>query len=743
MTPTNQIDPAEGTPQDAAEDSQTTYKPKLAIGSPEFMERLRKQFSTAMAQENDIRDEAAKDIRFRAGDQWPEADKATREANKRPVEVFNKIPQFVASVVNEGRKNKATIKFSPVDDLADPDTATVCEELARAIQYNSDADVAYECALDPAVGSSFGYFRMITKYCDNDTDDQEIAFVPVLDPMSVCGVMIPSAFKRVVPFAFVSEKLSKEEFERDNPDSKLTNDWALNSQEKGQDFSYWVESDQVRVAEYWWVEWERSKTASGRVVQIPHVWSCKTNGVEVFKGSETEWAGSTIPIWAVLGGQLVVDGKLQLYSVPRFIRAPQITINFSKNRVLETLAIAPISPFIGPAGYKLGREAEWDNLNKRLTSAIEYNVVDQAGHALPPPNRQVWEPPIGALSNFIAQEEEDLKSGSGVYATRLGGASNETSGIAIQRRNTQSETLNFHYLDNLTRAQKEAGRALAEIMPKIYDTPRWVRIIGKDETERMARINEEYTDKETGQKKVFMVGAGKYDVRVISGASFTTKRQETAELLAGALQAAPQLMGVIGDLYFRNLDAAGSDQMAERMKKWISAQSPGLIEDEKGGQPEIPPQVQQAMQQMQQQVQQAQQQLQALDAYGKQKEQEIQALQAKLDSKEPEIASRERIESAKIDLEREKLQIEREKIQAQIGIEEFKAGIKANVEELYAELERVKTLAGHDQADMDRQHQMEMAAQNRDQMALEFQPQDEGATELPTEQQPQAEEVFR
>lgn len=645
----------------------------LKVGSEEFLSRLRRQFAEAKEAEREIREEAKKDMEFRAGEQWDPAMRRLREANDRPALVFNKVNQFVSLIANEARKNKPSAKFVPVDQESDPDTAKVLEELARAIRYNSDADVADEIALDHAAGSSFGYVRILTDYADDESFDQEVRFARVADPMAVYGVLVPSAFGRRVPYAFVCETLTKAEFEQQYPEAKDPTSWGLEDQD-------WVDGDSVRVAEYWWVEWERRTIQSiggqKRTVQVPTVYSCKTNGFEVFVGTETQWVGSTIPIIPVLGPQLVVDGKLKLFSIVRWIRDPQVLINYAKTRIVETLGTAPVSPFIGPAGFMRGREEEWRQMNIKVTPALEYEVVDVAGHPLPPPTRQVYEPPIAALSAFVAQEEEDLKSGTGIYDARLGARSNETSGIAIQSRTQQSEIANYHFLDNLARAQRQEYRILAEIIPRIYDTPRWLRIIGEDEAERMVRVNEAYIDRNTGEQKQFLLNAGKYDVRVTTGPSFSTKRQETANLLQGALQAAPQLMAVVGDLYFRNLDIAGSEEMAERLKRWISAQAPGLIEDKKSPQQQIPPEVAQKLQQSGQMIEQ-------LTAA-------LNEANSKLESKQGELQSREKIEAAKIELERQRIAAELEIARMNLAAKTAEIETRRDIERLRQEIAVVR-----------------------------------------------------
>jgi hypothetical protein len=97
---------------------------------------------------------------------------------------------FVQQVANEARQMRGEIKYVPAED-GDQDTAEVYEGLARHIQYNSKARIAYETAVDYSAGGSFGYYRFLNDYCDDSGFNQEIKVVPVFDPFSVYGSSLP------------------------------------------------------------------------------------------------------------------------------------------------------------------------------------------------------------------------------------------------------------------------------------------------------------------------------------------------------------------------------------------------------------------------------------------------------------------------------------------------------------------------------------------------------------------------
>jgi hypothetical protein len=616
----------------------------------ELLAKLRKQFEQDAADEKPLRDEAEIDLKFEAGDQWNEALKASRIANGRPALTFARCHTFVQQVANEARQNKPQIKYIPAEDN-DNETAEVYEGLARHIQYDSSAQEAYETAVDYSAAGGFGYFRFLTDYCDDEGFDLDLKVVAVPDPMAVYGVLYPTCFNLEPDHAFVIEEMPRAQYEDENPDSDITS-FQSNHEAKG-----WLGTETVRVAEYWYVEKGSKDIEKGgkkRTVTTKKVKYFKTNGFEVLPDSETDWPGDCIPIFPVLAKKKIVKGKPVLSSVIRFQRDPQQMLNMYKTRIAETLTDAPIQPYLILEGQVEGHEAEWNQLNTRRMPYLQYRSVDLNGKPAPPPQRQVFEAPIQSLSEAAAQEVDDMKATAGIFDPSLGNKSNATSGIAKARDQQQSSLTNLHFLDNLERAFQKSGRAMSKLIPAIYDAPRMIRILGADEKPKIVKINQEIQEGDkTKNYKVGGDGVGKYDVVVTMGRAFSTKRMESFDMMQGVLQSTPNTFPMWADIFFKNSDIAGSDQLSERFKKMLP---PQLQDAENPEDQQIPPQVKATMDNLMQQHQQLTDVNQKL----------VEEVKTQTSLKQMELESQERMKQAELD-SKEKIEFLRLEVQRDIA----------------------------------------------------------------------------
>jgi hypothetical protein len=183
-----------------------------------------------------------------------------------------------------------------------------------------------------------------------------------------------------------------------------------------------------------------------------------------------------------------------------------------------------------------------------------------------------------------AGASDDIKSTTGQYDSSIGATSNERSGKAILARERQGDTGTYHYVDNLARAIRYVTRQLVDLIPKIYDTQRIARIIGIDGETKTAKIDPQQPEPvrnivdENGIviEKIYNPSVGKYDVCVTTGPSYMTKRQESMEAMSQILQGNPQLWQVAGDLFVKNMDWPGAQEMAKRLQKTID---PKLLQD--------------------------------------------------------------------------------------------------------------------------------------------------------------------
>lgn len=652
----------------------------------ELLEVARNRFKLAVELEADLRKEALDDLKFSNGDQWPEEIKRARAQDNRPCLVINLLPQNIHQVTNDQRQNRPAIKVSPVDDKADIDTAKILQGMVRHIEYASNADTAYETAFDRTVRSRFGYFRVITDYVNPMSFDQEIRIKTISDQFSV---YLDPHFREPdgsdANWGFVFEDISKDDFKSQYPDAEIskTNDWEALSEN-----SEWVKRDTVRVAEYFYKEYretdivllsdgtslEKSKlpkvpgvlpdgltVVKERKTQLPVVKWCKINGDQILE--KTDWLGKWIPIIPVLGEELFIEGKRVLNSLITHAKDSQRMRNFHKSNEAETIALAPKAPFIVAEGQLEGHEHQWASANIKNHAYLQYKPVDLNGQPVPPPQRNAFEPPIQAITQASLMAGDDIKATTGIYDASLGAQGNEKSGIAIQRRNNQSQTANFHFVDNLSKSIRHAGRIIVDLIPKIYDTERAVRILGEDGSEEVVKINAMFNH---NGKDVVYNFAGDYDVTVDTGPSFETKRQEAVASMADMSRANPQLMQVAGDIMVGNMDWPGAKEIAERIKKTLPA---GIADDPKDQNQQLPPQVQQQMQQMNQMIDQLTGQLnEARDV---------------LDQKKLELESKERIEMAKLNVQLEIALAQMGSKDSQTLLQHEVAGIKHRLDLLH------------------------------------------------------------
>jgi hypothetical protein len=240
-----------------------------------------------------------------------------------------------------------------------------------------------------------------------------------------------------------------------------------------------------------------------------------------------------------------------------------------------------------------------------------------------PPQRQPFSGvPAGALQEAL-NANDDMKSIIGMYDASLGARSNETSGRAILARQREGDVSTFHFIDNLSRAIRHGGRILLDLIPLVYSSERMVRILGEDLAPAAVKIaptgqpvTEQADDAGRIVGRIYDLAAGKYDLTVASGPSFTTRREEAALQMESFIQKVPQAAPLIGDLYAEALDWPLAGKIGERLKLLL----PPQLQEGGGGQPQIPPQLQgqieqgmQVIQQQGQQLQQAQQRIQALE----------------------------------------------------------------------------------------------------------------------------------
>lgn len=713
------------------------------------LENDKEAFKAAQEHEAENRRLWLDDLRFaRLGEQWPEPIERQRRADGRPCLTSNLLPAFLRQVTNGARQNRPGIVVHPVDSKADPQTADVINGLIRQIEQSSDAEVAYDTALDYAASAGWGYFKINTRYATDDSFEQDIVIEAVPNPLSIFGDPDSTgADSSDWMSAFELDQITKAAFKRrwkgaeavSFDDTREVNDKTREHDDKLTIAARWqreeVEKQIVALsmpdpmADPQRVAMAMALGVSDRLIidletfeqnqELFEALGMQVQGqprpVPSFKvtqrilsGAEElekiDWAGKFIPIVPVYGEEVNVEGVRHFRSMIRDAKDEQRRYNFELTAATEMTALAPKAPFIGRKGAFETDQAKWATANSQNWSYIQYDGAEK-------PERQSFSGVPVAQIQLALSAADNLKRIIGIHDAGMGAEGNETTGRAILARQKESDTSNFHFVDNLSRAIRHGGRIILDLIPKVYSTARIVRIIGQDGKQASVSIgpsqppgNDNAPQQQPpaahglpvgatppmpappgqmpaqpppgamppqampqqppsllspGQQealqtvaRVFDLTAGKYDLTVQVGPAYASEREELNTILVELIRAVPQSAAVLMPLVVKTFDMPDADEVADALKA-VNQQHQN-------------PQAQQQTQQMQQALQQAHGQLQQLAQKLQQSQAQLQQAQNDQQQQAAELALRsQELELKRFEAETDRLQAETDAQRAQ------------------------------------------------------------------------------
>jgi hypothetical protein len=560
-----------------------------------FLIEAKKRFEASESAENENRRLALEDISFvwDLGDgQWNPADKTERSNEQRPCLTVNLLQKIVLSLIGDQRQNRPKIKVRPVDDNADVETAKIYDHIISHIHYNSLANLAQDKAYEQALAGGFGFYRLDVEYIPN-TFQQEIKVVRIPNQFSVHLDQAANEYDfSDMDFAFVTERIKRDDFKRKYPNNDPV---PFDSSGIGEDTVSWAGEDDLLIAEYWYREYKKVtlveldngetvrlvggltkkaitdagfKILQERVQDDYVIMWCKLTGNEILE-KPREWQGRFIPIIPVLGIEVNIDGKRYLKSVVRDAKDPQRIYNFEVSASIEHIATSTKAPWLATDKQVAGNEHVWEQANKKTLAYLPYK--HQQG--VPPPQRVAPAAIPTGSTNSAAIAKNDIQEVTGMPNVSVGRESTDRSGVMLQARRQQGSTITYTFIDNLIRATIYEGRVLVDLIPHIYNDYRILRILGEDGNEQEVEINRPTLDIGTGRISIANdITVGKYDIQVDVNASYLTRRMEAVESYLGVMQYAPSIAPYIVDIVAENMDAPGSEKLAERARKLLPPQ---------------------------------------------------------------------------------------------------------------------------------------------------------------------------
>jgi hypothetical protein len=566
--------------------------------------------------------EYREDVRFLDGEgQWSEEAKSLR-GTERPMLTINKLPAFVDQAIGESRQNKISINITATSNVGDEDMTTKAgkqmsradafEALIRDIEMQSSAQDAYDTALETVYAGGLGYWVVRTEYVDDDMFEQAIGIERLLDPTLV--VPDPSAHKADrsdMNWAFLMDWMERKEFDLRYPGMFPAGD--LNNEFLAPWVNWFRQTDDhVAVAEYFRripVERKLVQFSDGKVVdsgrQANVMDELLDSGLEILKrrtvrSHKVEWyrVGGTrilegpvefpcqwVPVVMVTGKELAVSGRIKTRGIVRHAKDAQRAYNYWRTATTELAALQPKAPYIAAAEQVEDHLTEWGEANQGNKSVLLYNAVP----GLNAPQRD--RPP--ELSPAFVQEtiaaDNDIRATVAQFGASIGDPDTaKQSGVAIAQLRQTTNTNTFTYTDNLARGIRHTARILVDMIPRVYDTKRVVRLLHEDESEDFLELFAPVTDEETGEETLINdLRGGRFGVNVKVGPSFSSQRQAAVAGVLAYLERDPDAAPLVRDLVAGNLDFPGAKMMAERLRRTIPEE---LLEGERGdeGEPRPP-----------------------------------------------------------------------------------------------------------------------------------------------------------
>jgi hypothetical protein len=576
-----------------------------------LLTEARERLKWAIDNDDENRKMAKDDLEFIAieGAQWPKDIKEQRTADGRPCITVNKMPTFIDQVVGDQRQNRPAIKVFPVDDKGDKDRAAVIGGWIKNVQHVSVFDPTIDHAFEHAVACGYGAFRVVTKYNDDDSFEQDARIEKIDNALSVWFGPHVNYDCSDAPWCFLVSDMPRDEYKRKYDEEGVSFSQADSTYIEG-----WGTKDTVRIAEYF-VKEPIEKTIyllrDGRVVDAAPelkedvVKERKVNSYKVMwyllTGNdikeEREWVGKKyIPVIPVWGKEINVAGKRVIRGLVRNAKDPQRMYNYWQSIDTETIALAPKAPFIVTAEQVKNHEDMWREANRKN---FPYLIVNHDPKAPGWPQRQAPTQMSSALTTKLTMADQEIRDTMGLQKANMGMQSNERSGKAILERKKEGDTGTFAFIDNLVRSLEHLGRVLVDMVPTLLDTERIVRLGLDNGKFKTTAVNVVRTNDDGSVTTLNDITIGKYDVMCKVGPSFATQRSEARQSMSEFIQYFPTAAPVIGDLFAETMDWPRAEEVAERLKfllpPEIKAEIAAKEAEENGEGPPPPPPEQPAL----------------------------------------------------------------------------------------------------------------------------------------------------
>tara|TARA_R110000803_G_scaffold199422_1_gene263480 strand:+ start:2470 stop:4617 length:2148 start_codon:yes stop_codon:yes gene_type:complete len=606
----------------------------------------------------------------------------------RPRYTDDRCNPIVDSIAGEMEQNEFAIRIKSTGSNGSEDTAETIEGLIRNIQNISGASLVYSAVSRSLVGSGLGGIEIVPDYIDADTMDQDL-FIRVIEDFQNRVWFDDNAKMQDMSDAkwcIVIDEVTNSEYEDKFPEGK--------KQSIGQDRQsdvYIDKPDTIAIGRFLYkkpIDIELVRMTNGAVYKRDDKFESikdelEEQGItiELDSGGEEKtrirkshkvcqrymdgggWLGESeetvftmLPVIPCYGNFKIIDGKVVYRGAINKVMDQQRVHNMAYSREVEDVVLAPKNKYWGTPEQRKGHSASIETLNTNSDPWQDYTHVD----GIPAPYMQGGSQINPALSALSMNSAESINQSAGVYAPQQGNNPNLQSGVALEKQIDKGDISTRKYFTSAEVMLRCAGKVIVGALPNTYDGARAQRILNEDGTSESVELNTEVYDNDT-QKMVIIndLSIGEYDVTIEVGAAYASKQDQMVEAFTRIAAIDPTIMELARDVWFRNINQPGMDDVADRAR--AVAIRNGTIPQEQLTDEEL--------QAMQQQQQNQQQQPDPMMVAAEAEMQKAQADMAQAQNKSQEMQNNVQLEVAKIELEREKIGLQRQ--QQELDVQKF------------------------------------------------------------------------
>lgn len=425
-----------------------------------------------------------------------------------------KLPNLLKKYVNQQANQTLQVKYravvSPNGGGSNIENARQREYVLRGIQVPTSGPV-YNQARRGQLAAGIRYSKVVVDYASTRGFEKSFRYEDVIDTYNV----FPDPYVNTPTFDDMEDFLIRETVPKSKWKQRTNTDWGTSSEKSRNLWYYWKKRSIESGKEYLLEDgterlvldseenpdltgvsmMDDGVTPFGRDVSI-YDWEwhmMDDEGAKILKSGD--WKGCYPPLVACTGEAIVEQfgNTTRKYWLPLTADAeePQLLYSLVEMIVKMRLARSPYSKWRVAFESLITKQSE-DLRTASLIGDMDiiYKAFTEDGKPIPPPSEQepfILDRILLELQQIQIQKIEQIL---GIPTAVFGEKTNETSGIAIERRKRDGDVSSYHFTFNFLEYVKQMGLVTLEAFPHYYTTEQQVAFMDKDDKAVMQTINQ-------------------------------------------------------------------------------------------------------------------------------------------------------------------------------------------------------------------------------------------------------------